>query len=228
MSGRRLPALVVVDVQRYYLDPDAPFRRYSERLRPGGTGYIANRVRQQVIPALGRLLPLFRSRSWPVVYLRLCGSKEDRSDLHRYFKRFYDAALAEGYQDTYPLCDQELAGMPPELEPAAGDLVFDKTGYSGFTSGKLEALLKELRVGLMFMTGLTTSQCVNTTARDASDRGFSVAFVTDALADYSEQAHLAALYSSANVCGGHQVTSALLGAEPDATVDAIMVREGGL
>ena len=55
--------------------------------------------------------------------------------------------------------------------------------------------------GLVF-TGLATSQCVETTARDASDRGYSVIHINDAQADYDELTHNASLLSSRGVCGG--------------------------
>jgi nicotinamidase-related amidase len=62
-------------------------------------------------------------------------------------------------------------------------------------------------VGTLVFTGLATSQCVETTARDASDRGFRVVHVEDAQADYDEISHTSSLYSSQGVCGGIIVTT---------------------
>ena len=58
------------------------------------------------------------------------------------------------------------------------------------------------------MTGLATSQCVETTARDASDRGYGIVHLEDCQADYHEISHRASLIASRSVCGGH-----VLGAE---------------
>jgi nicotinamidase-related amidase len=48
---------------------------------------------------------------------------------------------------------------------------------------------------------------VETTARDASERGFPVIHVEDAQADYSQDRHDASLYSSTMVCGGWIISS---------------------
>jgi len=60
------------------------------------------------------------------------------------------------------------------------------------------------------MTGLATSQCVETTARDASEKGYIVVHVENAQADYSLESHDASLYSSRGVCGGHIVDAEFL------------------
>jgi nicotinamidase-related amidase len=56
-------------------------------------------------------------------------------------------------------------------------------------------------------TGLSTSQCVETTARDASERGYHIVHIEDAQADYDELSHASSLYSSQGVCGGFIMTA---------------------
>ncbi|HPG87542.1 MAG TPA: hypothetical protein PLQ29_12665, partial [Spirochaetales bacterium] len=72
-------ALLVVDVQNYYLNPGSPFYRYSERCWPGCMAYIGRRVETSVFPAVTRLRQAFSAVGWPTVYLRLCASETDRS-----------------------------------------------------------------------------------------------------------------------------------------------------
>lgn len=205
----------MVDLQRYYLEADAPFVAYSERRWAGSIAYIRRRVEASVRPALARLLPLFRSMGWPVAYLRLCSGREDRADLHRFFADFHRKALAAGYPGAYPLGSEPLAEPAPWCAPKDGDIVVDKRGYSGFCGTELDGRLKAAGVGTLVMAGLATSQCVDTTARDASDRGYRVAFVEDALADYDEGYHRAALYASMGVCGGQILDSEGIAAEPE-------------
>ena len=80
-------ALLIVDVQRYYLDPASSFCTYSEMRWPGSTEYLRSRVEKLVIPSILKLRQAFDAETWPVIYLRLCGVLEDRSDLHRFFRK---------------------------------------------------------------------------------------------------------------------------------------------
>lgn len=194
--------LVIVDLQRYYLEPEAPFVGYFENQERGATAYISQRCRQLVLPNLQKLLPALRRAGWPVVYLRLCGQLPDRSDLHRHFLEVHQKAQAEGFDQLYPLAHQELAQVCPEVAPQAGDLVFDKTTYSGFTRGDLEEKLRQLGLTTLVLAGLATSQCVETTARDASERGFEIIHLEDCQADYHDISHRCSLLSSRGVCGG--------------------------
>lgn len=196
------PVLVVVDLQRYYIEPAANFRRFPESRDPIAFQYIATRCEDVVIPNVRKLLQHFREKQWPVIYLRLCGNKPDRSDLHPIFQRSHQRAEEAGYPGIYPLASEALADIIPEVAPLDSEIVIDKGTFSGFTSSGLEETLVELDSGELVFCGLATSQCVDTTARDASDRGYRIVHVRDAQADYSETAHRAALFASQGVCGG--------------------------
>jgi nicotinamidase-related amidase len=199
----RSPALVVVDVQNYYLLPESDFQRFHETVHPGSLDYIGERCRETVLPGIARLLSEFRSRKYPIFFLRLCGREVDRADLHPFFREAWAAGVEAGFADVYPLSGSVMADVVDEIRPGDGDVVFDKTTFSAFTGGDAFAeLLRKEAVRTLVFTGLATSQCVDTTARDASDRGFGVLHVPDAQADYSEEMHHAALYSSQGVCGG--------------------------
>lgn len=197
------PVLIVVDLQRYYLDPEANFRRHPESRNPAAFDYIGKRCCEIVIPNVTTLLNHFRANQWPVIFLRLCGQNPDRSDLHYTFKSANEEAESEGFPGIYPLADEPLADVVPEAAPLPGEIVLDKVTFSGFTSSDIEDVLFELKAEDLVFCGLATSQCVDTTARDACDRGFRVIHVEDAQADYSEMSHQTALYASQGVCGGN-------------------------
>lgn len=207
-------ALIVVDVQRYYLEQASSLYAYTESCWSGSMSYITNRVRSTVFPAINRLRESFTRVGWPTVYLRLCGTKEDRTDLHRLFRAFWASGREAGFDNVYPLANDSWADVCPEIAPIAGDTVLDKRTYSGFSGGQLEPLLRSLGVSVVVMTGLATSQCVDTTARDASELGFVVVHVEDAQADYGPQEHEASLFASRGICGGHVVDSEFLAAAP--------------
>lgn len=207
-------ALVVVDVQRYYIEAESPFYAYTESCWPGAMSYIGKRVRKTVFPAITRLRQSFSSVGWPTVYLRLCAARPDRSDLHRFFKAFNTSAQSAGFPDAYPLSTDPWAAVAPEIAPGESDFVLDKATFSGFSGGALEKLLRGMYVDTVVMTGLATSQCVDTTARDASERGFMIVHVEDGQADYGLAEHDAALFASRGICGGHVVDSEFLAAAP--------------
>lgn len=195
--------LLVIDLQRYYVEPECNFVRFFEHVERGASDYVRERVARTVLPSLQPVVDAARGCRAPVVYLRLCGEKADRSDLHRHFVRVYKEALEAGFPDLYPLRGERAAEVLPEVAPQPGDVVIDKTTYSGFTFSKLPEVLAELRLDTLVMAGLATSQCVETTARDASDRGFRVVHLEDCQADYHDISHRASLFASRNVCGGH-------------------------
>ncbi|PKM75365.1 MAG: hypothetical protein CVU92_01740 [Firmicutes bacterium HGW-Firmicutes-17] len=225
MHHRVTAALVIVDMQRYYIEPESTLYSYSEHCWPGSMSYIGERVRQTVFPAINRLRDSFSAIGWPTVYLRLCALQPDRSDLHRLFRVFWSSALEAGYADVYPMRDDPWAQITPELAPRPGDIVIDKSTYSGFSTPSLEQTLRGLGVDAVVMTGLATSQCVDTTARDASERGFIVVHVEDAQADYGADEHEAALFASRGICGGHVVDSDFLAAAPERLLRAYMSAE---
>ena len=196
------PALIVVDLQRYYIDPESNFRRYPESKNPKAFEYIESRCNDVVIPNVTRLVDHFRANDWPIVYLRLCGQNSDRSDLHHTFQSANEEAEANGFPGIYPLIDEPMAAVVAEVAPRPTDPVLDKVTFSGFTSTDLEDVLLGVKAGELVFCGLATSQCVDTTARDASDRGYSVVHIEDAQADYSEYSHRASLFASQGVCGG--------------------------
>ena len=67
-----------------------------------------------------------------------------------------------------------------ELEPAKDEPLVTKTSHNAFTTTNLRQLLTMAGVNAVAVCGLRTEQCVETTARVASDFGYEVTFVTDA------------------------------------------------
>ncbi|HPS57951.1 MAG TPA: isochorismatase family cysteine hydrolase [Spirochaetota bacterium] len=201
--------LMIVDMQNYYLQPESPFSRYFDFLYPGSLDYIRNRANDIVIPNIIRLKKEFAKRDLPVIYLRLCGEHPDRLDLHRFFQKSYEEGLHRGYSDVYPLKTDKMSDVIEKLKPSKDDIVFTKTTFSPFSTTVIEEYLLEAGVGRLVMTGLATSQCVETTGRDASERGFEIIQLHDAQADYDEITHNASLLSSRGVCGGALYDTAL-------------------
>jgi nicotinamidase-related amidase len=203
-------AVLVIDVQRYYTESTSPLVLFTEALYPGGTAYMHQRLDSLVIPNIARILSAARISSVPVIYARLCGTEDDRGDLHRNFQEFDQLAFAQTGMHVYPLASESLADVDLRIAPHKNDIVINKTGYSAFHETCLHQLLQSKGIGTLVVTGLTTSQCVNSSARAASDYGFVTVMVEDAQADYDRSDHQAALLASEPITGQVVSTSHLL------------------
>ncbi|MBI5749010.1 MAG: cysteine hydrolase [Nitrospinae bacterium] len=134
-------------------------------------------------------------------------------------KKEIEKAKAEGKPAIY-ICDahapddKEFAnfGWPPhavkgtkgaevvdELKPEKGDIVIEKTTYSGFYNTKLGETLKRLNVDSLKLTGCVTHICIMFTASDAVLRGYKVTVVENGVAGLAKEDHDAALRIMKNV-----------------------------
>lgn len=211
-------AVLVIDVQRYYTESTSPLVTFTEALYPGGTRYLLERLNAVVIPNIGTILATAREFGIPIFYARLCGTAPDRSDLHSNFQEFDQHAYSAAGIHVYPLASEPMADVDLRVTPQPSDTVINKTGYSAFHETALHQLLQSNGISHLVITGLTTSQCVNSTARAAADYGYTTLMVEDAQADYDRRDHQAALFASEPITGRAVSTSdvlALLSANVD-------------
>jgi nicotinamidase-related amidase len=206
-------ALVVVDVQNYGCNVDAGLGPMLTEHYPEIARYYLPRVTQTVVPNAVRLLDAFRATGRRVVFTRHGPLLPDGSDMiERRRRRDADAVASTGtpalwHRGTF---EHEVVAA---LAPVAGEVVLDKNTSSAFNSTGLEWLLRNMTVETLVLVGIATDMCVETTARDAADRGFNVILVEDATATFFEHHHRAALSGFARVFGQvwdtEQVLSAL-------------------
>jgi nicotinamidase-related amidase len=83
------------------------------------------------------------------------------------------------------------AGFVPELAPHPGDIVLRKPGKGAFHATGLDAMLHARGITHLLIGGVTTEVCVQTTMREANDRGYECLLVTDCAASYFPQFHAA-------------------------------------
>ena len=86
----------------------------------------------------------------------------------------------------------------------------NKTTYGTFTSTGLDHALRSMGVDSLVVGGVVTNVCVETTARDAADRGYEVVLVEDGCAAYSPEIHDATLLSFQGPFGRVRTTDEVL------------------
>ena len=72
----------------------------------------------------------------------------------------------------------------PGLKPRAGELVLAKPGKGAFYGTNLDPELKRRGITHLVVTGVTTEVCVQTTMREANDRGYECLLVEDGTESY--------------------------------------------
>lgn len=169
-------ALVMIDMQRDFLEPGG----FGAAL-----GNDVSRLRGAIDPA-SRLLAAFRAAGMMVVHTREC-HRSDLSDLPPTKRDRGNPVLRIG--QTGPMGRVLVAEEPgteiiPELAPVAGEVVIDKPGKGAFHATQLGAQLKRQAIRQLIFAGVTTEVCVQTTMREANDRGFDCLLAVDATESY--------------------------------------------
>jgi nicotinamidase-related amidase len=186
-------ALLVIDVQRYFVNPEYPFAQVLERLVPGATENYFRRVRESVVPNINKLLRAFRTHARPVIFTGTGSYTETGADLPQWLKDFDQLGQNLLGQRVWPQVGDPGWQIDESVAPRAGELILHKTSSGPLNSTKLDQTLHNLNVDSLVVTGLTTDVCVIQTARETADRGFHVIVADDSCTTLSEEMHNAAL-----------------------------------
>jgi biuret amidohydrolase len=203
-------ALLIIDMQEYYLDPQSPFSRVVERQLPGGCAEYLDRAHTIVIPNLQRLIAHFRAQGLRVLYTTVASEVPGGADLPTSRQRMNAAARALLGEDAFPLRTAPSARIVAPLAPHPEDVVINKTTYSAFASTGLDGILRTLRIETLVIGGVLTHVCVESTAREGSERGYQVILVDDACATFSPEMHEATLLAFHGTFGRTRTTDEML------------------
>lgn len=169
-------ALVVIDMQRDFIE------------RGGFGDSLGNDVArlEAIIPTTAALIALFRREGWPVIHTREA-HKPDLSDCPPSKIRRGNPSLHIG--ETGAMGRLLVAGEPGNqiveaLAPVAGEIVIDKPGKGMFWATGLHEQLKALGITHLVFAGVTTEVCVQTSMREANDRGYECLLIEDATESY--------------------------------------------
>lgn len=178
-------ALLIVDMQRDFLEPGG----FGESL-----GNDVAQLRRTIAP-LQRLLAVWRARGLQVMHTRE-GHRPDLMDLPPAKRQRSRATRLIG--DPGPMGRILIRGEPgheiiPQLGPLPCEAVIDKPGKGAFWATDLHAILQNRRIRQLVVTGVTTEVCVNTTVREANDRGYDCLVPEDCVGSYFPEFHAAGI-----------------------------------
>lgn len=177
-------ALVVVDMQRYFLRADSPLARLLETRFSGFTAHMMASLEREVVPNVGKLVHGFRALHLPIFWTALASAKADGSDLNCRLQATNKAAISAGLPAAVPHRDDPWSGFTEALAPVEGETLLYKTTYGTFASTNLEQLLRRRSLNALVVCGVVTNICVEATAREAVDRNFDVTVASNACSAY--------------------------------------------
>jgi nicotinamidase-related amidase len=158
----RTTALVVIDLQKAIV---------ARQTAPHSA--------QEIVARNARLAARFREAGALVVLVRVGFSEDDLDRLK---------APAEEAAPAGPI-PADFSELAPELDRQPSDLVITKKQWGAFYGTELDLQLRRRGIRTIVLTGISTNFGVESTARDAWERGYAVVFVEDAMGGFSAEAH---------------------------------------
>ena len=212
-------ALVIIDMQRDFLEP-------------GGFGEtLGNDVAQlaRAVQPCADMLRAAREAGLLVVHTRE-GHLPDLSDAPP--AKIARGAPSRRIGDAGPMGRILIRGeaghdIVPALYPLDDEIVIDKPGKGAFYATGLDQLLQKYGIENLLVCGVTTEVCVNTTVREANDRGYRCVVLSDCCASYFPEFHefgLKMIKAQGGIFGwvsdSNAVLEAMASAHPPAAVAA--------
>jgi nicotinamidase-related amidase len=157
-------ALVVIDLQRGIASMPAEPRSPTE-----------------VVARAAQMATALRAAGGTVVLVRVARSPDGRDGL----KPITDAPVQTGDRSVPP----DWSEIVPELKPEITDIVITKRQWGAFYGTELDLQLRRRGVDTIILCGISTNVGVESTARDAYERGYEQIFVEDAMAARDVEDH---------------------------------------
>jgi len=161
--------LLVLDLQRYFLDP-------------GSHAYIPSA--EAILPGIRSLIAAYRCRKLPVFFTQHVNTPQDAGRMAHWWRDLIQA--------DHPYC-----AIDPSLDVRPEESI-RKTQYDAFFATDLQDRLSRVGLTQLVICGVMTHLCVETTVRSAFMRGFEVFLPVDGSATYHRRYHLASMLNLAH------------------------------
>lgn len=164
-------ALLVVDMQRAFLDPGEAMEVPPAR---------------EIVPRLAELVSLFREQGLPVIFTEFMYAENAPllvGALHPEHRRAAPGApRGFGLPSSSCLVGEANAATVSDLEPRADELVVRKHYYDGFRGTVLDSALRARGITHLVITGTMTDICVLATVVGGFNREYRMTVVEDGIA----------------------------------------------
>ena len=168
-------ALLIIDMQRDFVLPGG----FGEKLGNDTSLLLA------AVEPTQRVLEAARKKKMFVIHTRE-GHRPDLSDcppakLTRGGATFIGT---QGPMGRILVRGEQGHDIINQLYPVPGEPVIDKPGKGAFFATDLDFILRNRNIQSLVVTGVTTEVCVNTTVREANDRGYECLVLEDCVGSY--------------------------------------------
>jgi len=200
----RQTALVVVDMQYASGSRNHGLGAFLQREgKLADAEYRFSRIENLIVPNIQKLLAAWRSAGAPVIYLTVGARNADYSDAPPHVRKFFQ--ICNNYRGSK---ENEIV---EELKPLPDEPVYLKNTMGAFASVDLAKVFDDMGVKSAVYTGVSTNNCVDTTAREAADRGYGSILVSDATGTCSETMQNTTLASFQRLFGQVMTTEEVIG-----------------
>ncbi|MDH3667822.1 MAG: cysteine hydrolase [Paracoccaceae bacterium] len=195
-------ALIIVDMQ--YATGNRSGALGRRMLEEGSdlTNYRFDRIEGLLVPNILRLCPIFRAGRGEVVFITQGAERQDCADAPPHMRDFYASVGNHVGSREHEIIE--------ELTPEPADFVVNKRSIGAFASTGIDHLLRSLGRRQLYMSGISTNMCVETTAREAADRGYQVTMIEDACATTHADLHESTLRNFQRLFGRVLTTDQVL------------------
>ncbi len=157
-------ALLVLDMQRYFLDKDSH-------------AYIPSS--DAILGPIQRLIDGFHAQNRTIIFTRHIDPESEGNPMRMWWKDALDE-------------DDELSQLMPTMRYDSATVLV-KSSYDAFHATELDLLLRDAGIKQVVICGVMTHLCVETTARSAFCHGYNVFLPVNATATTNEDHHLATI-----------------------------------
>lgn len=159
------PALINVDLANAWTRPGNPF--------------TCEKIDDEIIPGVQRLLEACRANGHPVVHVTTCYHVTDRNNPHTDMGLWHNKIPVDVVNQE----DEDIWAIDSRIAPIAGEQVLIKKRASSFHGTYLAGFLRAAGVDTILVTGVTASACVRTMLCDGLAEGFRTIAVRECIGD---------------------------------------------